>query len=98
MNKLLRVIVSVIFCVNVIAVENGGRPTNESPLVQEFSFKALQCNDVRTTATYSGRKFCDEEKMKKEYGVANREPAGTFTVSKFNTVRKFIGIRCEKKG
>jgi hypothetical protein len=67
MTKFREVIVNVILWMNVIAGENGGKLLNESPLVQEFSFKALQCNDVRTTATYSGRKFCDEEKMKKEY-------------------------------
>jgi hypothetical protein len=70
---------------------------SEGPLAQEFVFDALQCSDVRTTASYSGRKFCKKEMLQKEMGMGNREPWGDVTVIQKNPSRKFKGIRCAKK-
>ena len=66
-------------------------------LIQEYMFGALTCNDVQTTASYSGKRFCQEELIKKEYGLGDRTPNGEMTVIQFNPIRKFKGIKCEKK-
>ena len=75
----------------VKAIEPG------TQLIQEYMFDALTCNDVRTTASYSGKKFCQEELIKKEYGLGDRTPNGEMTVIQFNPIRKFKGIKCEKR-
>jgi hypothetical protein len=75
----------------------NSRSNTGDGLLQEFEFEALSCNDVRTTASYSGRKFCDAGNLKKEFGLSDREKYGPFTVIQFNPVRKFTGIKCEKR-
>ena len=76
---------------------SGRQVTRDVPLVQEYVFDALQCNDVRTTAAYSGRKFCQEDKIKQEFGMSERTPGMEMTVIQFNPARRFKGVKCEKK-
>ena len=46
---------------------------NSDPVIKkEYVFDALKCNDVRVSATYSGRKFCNKQVIKSEYGVGQR--------------------------
>lgn len=73
------------------------KPTVGNVLNQEFEFDALQCKDVRTTATYSGRKFCNPQTIKTEYGLTDRNDGGIYTVIQHNPVRKFKGVKCEKR-
>jgi hypothetical protein len=76
---------------------SGRQVTRDVPLVQEYVFDALQCNDVRTTAAYSGRKFCQEDKIKQEFGMSERTPGMEMTVIQFNPARRFKGVKCEKR-
>ncbi len=69
----------------------------ESVLIKEYEFEALTCIDVRTTAAYSGRRFCSEDRLKEEYGLRDLGEGGVYTVVQFNPIRTLKGIRCEKK-
>lgn len=90
---------SVCFIIFMLRISQAlGRViSNDSPLVQEYLFDALQCNDVRTTASYSGRQFCQEDKIKKEFGISDRRPWGEMTVIQYNSARRFKGVKCEKR-
>ncbi len=67
------------------------------PIAKEYVFDALRCNDLRTSATYSGRKFCDRQIIENEYGLSNRAPSGKYTLVQQTTTRKFRGVKCAKK-
>jgi hypothetical protein len=66
-------------------------------VTQEYVMDALLCNDVRTAASYSGRRFCKTENIKKDFGLKKRNPGGMMTVIQYNQQRKFKGIRCAKR-
>jgi hypothetical protein len=78
-------------------VSVGSLPVPTGNLAQEVAFDAVKCDDIRNSAAYSGRSFCDESKIKKEYGVNPRTTAGTYTVVQRNPNRKFKAVKCEKK-
>jgi hypothetical protein len=63
----------------------------------EVEFEAIRCNNVKTTASYRGRKFCDERDIKKEYGIQERYNGDTFTLIQMPEIRKFRGIRCQNR-
>lgn len=64
---------------------------------EEYQFNALQCDNARTLARYSGRSFCDVETIRKDNGVPIKTEGGEYSVLQLNPVRKFKAIRCEKK-
>jgi hypothetical protein len=66
------IVLVIVFCCHdqVKAIEPG------TQLIHEYMFDALTCNDVQTTTSYSGKKFCQEELIKKEYGLGDRTPNG----------------------
>jgi hypothetical protein len=71
-----------------------------NPLINDVSnteveFEAIRCNNVKTTASYSGRKFCDQRNIQKEYGIQERYSGDTLI--QMSEIRKFKGIRCQKR-
>jgi len=79
------------------AMNADGRPSDANDVAPEYVFEALSCGDVRTAASYSGRKFCKTENIQKDFGLKRRNPGGLMTVVQYNVQRKFKGIRCAKR-
>ncbi len=91
-NALKLIVVLVVIETQATITSTGGVVANS-----EFEFEALQCNDVRTVAAYSGRKYCDPKTIREEYGISDRAPGGVYTVIQYNGIRKFKGAKCEKR-
>ncbi len=64
---------------------------------EEFLFEALQCNEARALSRYSGRNFCDTNKIKEENGLMQKQEGSVYTVLQYNEKRVFNAIQCEKK-
>ena len=79
------------------AMNADGRPSDANDVAPEYTFEALSCGDVRTAASYSGRKFCKTENIQKDFGLKRRNPGGLMTVVQYNVQRKFKGIRCAQR-
>ncbi len=67
------------------------------PPGEEFRFEALQCNEARALSRYSGRNFCDTNKIKEENGLMQKQEGSVYTVLQYNEKRVFNAIQCEKK-
>jgi len=67
------------------------------PISKEYVLDALKCDDVRTSAAYSGRKFCNKQIIENDYEVGARAPSGKYSVVQFSPNRKIKGVRCVKK-
>jgi len=80
-----------------LGVQYLEEPSRLAAANSEVEFDALSCNDVRTSAAYSGRKFCQMEQIQKEYGLNDRSPAGMYSVLQETQVQQLPGIQCEKK-
>ena len=74
-----------------------GEGSPGSSLLTEYEFDALRCDSIRTSASYSARKFCDPEAIEKEMGIQHQTEGGVYTVLQYSPTRKLSGIKCEKR-
>jgi len=87
---------TILYCL-IIVNANEIVKKGSVQILEEYQFTALKCDNVKTTAMYSGKKFCDPDKIRAEYGLMDQHVGGTYSVIQFNPVRKFKGMKCEKR-
>lgn len=63
----------------------------------EYVFDALSCKQVKTSAAYSGRSFCDPGKIAKETGTMTTDGKEMMSVVQAKTVRRAVVLKCEKR-
>ena len=83
----------VFVCLGFECVNSGMIGTQ----LKEYEFRALRCDSVKTSASYSGTRFCDKGAINREYGVSAKTTGGRYTVLQYNPTRKLTGIRCTKR-
>lgn len=97
MNGMSCKLIVLVWAMHVHVVNVDSSAIVGKPEAEEYNFEALQCNDIRTSAVYSGKRFCDPDSIRKESGISERNPGGVYTIIQHSPIRKFKGTKCEKK-
>ena len=63
---------------------------------EDFLFDALRCDEARALGRYSGRTFCDAERIQADSGMGKRIPAGEYMVLQAVKQKTFKAIQCKK--
>ena len=64
---------------------------------EEYAFDALKCDNSHALARYSGRQFCNTDRIKTDAGVPKRVETGEHVIVQKNPELRFQGARCQKK-
>jgi hypothetical protein len=80
-----------------VAVEGLKLKGNKIGSGEVFQFEALQCDNAHALARYSSKRFCDNEAIKQESGVAKPTEGGEYAVIQYSTNKYFKAMMCEKK-
>ncbi len=63
---------------------------------EDFQFDALRCDVARALGRYSGRTFCDMERIRADGRMGKRVPAGEYIVLQEVKQKTFKAIQCKK--
>ena len=64
---------------------------------EDFLFDALRCDEARALGRYSGRTFCNAERIQAASRMGKRIPAGEYMVLQAVKQKTFKAIQCKKR-